>query len=55
MGLGVDFWHLLFFEMFSLGRAVLYSVCMAFPIPDTLVKILANKLVNKLAKNLPTD
>ena len=39
-------------RVFSLGRVVLYTVFMVFPLPQTLVKTLAKNLVKNLAKNL---
>ena len=38
--------------MFSLGRIVLYTVFVVFPLPTTPVKTLAKNLVKTLAKNL---
>ena len=43
---------LLVFKMFSLGRVVLYTVFIVFPLPETLVKTLAKNLVKNLAENL---
>ena len=43
---------LLLFDVFSLGRVVLYSVFMVFSLPKTLVRTLAKNLVKNLAKNL---
>ena len=38
------------FVFFSLGRVVLYTVFMVFPLPENLVKTLAKNLVKNLAK-----
>ena len=40
------------FKGFSLGRVVLYTVFMVFPLPQTLVKTLAKNLLKNLAKHL---
>ena len=42
----------LFDQVFSLGRVVLYTVFIDFPLPQTLVTTLARNLVKNLAKNL---
>ena len=39
-------------KTFSLGRVVLYTVFLVFPLPETLVKTLAKNLVKNLAPNL---
>ena len=44
----------MFLNMFSLGRAVLETVSIIFPLPTALVKNLAKHLVKILAKN-PSD
>ena len=46
------------FEVFSLGRLVLYTVFMVFPLPQTLVKTLAKHLVNfpdEISSNNPRE
>ena len=40
------------FNVFSLGRVVLYTVFMFFPLPQVLVKTLAKNLIKSLGKNL---
>ena len=37
------------FDMFSLGRVVLYTVFMVLPLPTTLVRTLAKNLIKNLA------
>ena len=50
--LRVLFSFLVVFSCFSLGRVVLYTVFVVFPLPETLVKTLAKNLVKTLANNL---
>ena len=40
------------FKVFALGRVVLSTVFMAFPLPQALVKNLAKTLVKNLAKHV---
>ena len=49
----LDVFYVLFWGgyFFSLGRVVLYTVFMVFPLPQTLVKTLATNLLKNLLKN----